>query len=320
MGNNKLIEVRYYLYSMNFTPYVDKSNNYDSNKILKETSLHLSNIRAQGKAVLMDRNEGKENFSPRELFISSAVVMAKDRRVRCTMALIRKGKNPMFMKKGTFNLEDLKKLGEIVEITHFFIDFSTDHNIICVERNPHGPNIADIEFYFKKISRDELQLAKYSSLSVFMENSIDNTLNSMKNVLSFNIKLRAKNLNLINEQLEKNYFQGFEIISKIYKPEFIKVEAFFKKQGKKARLQKENKIATSMFSKALEIFKSNPEETDYYDNFVVVYENGRGIEETFNLLKDKKYFEKMIEEDKDLKQRESYELIKDDLTAFVQSL
>jgi len=316
----KFTEIRYYLYSITMKPYADKANEYDSSKILREVASHLTNIRRQGKAMLVDRNENRKGFPPRKLFLSSAVLLPTERRVRCTMALIRKGKNPMFMKKGTFNLEELKQMGDIVEITHFFIDYKTDQNIICVERNPHGPNIADIEYYFKKIARDELNLAKYSELNVFMENSIENTLSTMKNVLSFNIKLKTTNLELIDKELEKNYFKGFDLISNLYKPEFFRVEAFFKKQGKQIKLPSENKIATGMFAKALEIFKTNPEETDYFDNFVVVYEDGKGVEETFNLLKDKKFFERQIEEGKDLKQGESYDLIKHDLTLFVNSL
>ncbi|WP_131725787.1 hypothetical protein [Flavobacterium sp. Root420] len=316
----KLTEVRYYLYAIIMKPYADKAKEYSSSKIVKEVANHLANLRSQGKAVLVDRNERKQGFSPRELFLSSAVLLPAERRIRCTMALIRKGKNPMFMKKGTFALEELKQMGDIVEITHFFIDYKTDQNVVCVERNPHGPNIADIEYYFKKIARDELQLAKFTELNVFMDNSIENTLGAMKNVLSFNIKLKSANLELIDKQLEKNYFKGFNLITNLYKPEFLRIEAFFKKQGKKVNLPTENKIATGMFAKALEVFKANPEETDYYDNFVVVYEDGKGVEETFNLLKDKKFFERKIEEGKDLKQGESYDLIKDDLTLFVNSL
>lgn len=316
----KLIDIKYYLYSINMKPYADKAKEYTSSKIVKEVAGHLSNIRSQGKAVLIDRNENRQGSSPRELFLFSAVLLPAERRVKCTMALIRKGKSPMLMKRGTFNLEEIKNLGDIVEVTHFFIDFKNDKNVICVESNPHGPNIADIEYYFKKIGRDELQLAKGVDIDIFMKNSIDQTLEKMKNVLSFNIKMKSVNLALIDKQLEKNYFKGFDLISNLYKPEFFRVEAFFKKQGKKVNLPSENKIATNMFAKALEIFKSKPEETDYYDNFIVTYEDGLGIEETFNLLKDKQIFERKVEEGKDLKQSESYDLIKDELTEFVNSL
>lgn len=316
----KLIDIKYYLYSVNMKPYAEKAKEYTSSKIVKEIAGHLSNIRQQGKAVLIDRNENRLGSPPRELFLFSSVLLPVERRAKCTMALIRKGKNPMLMKRGTFNLEEIKNIGDIVEITHFFIDFRTDKNVICVESNPHGPNIADIEYYFKKIGRDELQLAKGIDIDIFMKNSIDKTLDSLKNVLSFNIKLKSANLALIDKQLEKNYFKGFDLISNLYKPEFLRVEAFFKKQGRKVQLPSENKIATNMFTKALEVFKAKPEETDYYDNFVVTYEDGKGLEETFNLLKDKKIFERKIEEGKDLKQSESYDLIKDELNDFVNSL
>lgn len=316
----KLIDIKYNLYSLKMTPYVEKAKEYSSSKIVKEVISHLVNIKRQGKAVLVDRNENRQGSAPRELFLFSAVLIGAERRARCTMALIRKGKKPMFMKKGTFDLEAIQNIGDLVEVTHFFVDFKTDTTVLCVEHNPHGPSFVDIEHYFKKIGRDDLQLAKYTELGIFMKNSIDKTLVSLKNVLSFNIKLKTSNLALVDAQLKKNFFQGFDILSSVYKPESLRIDAFFKKQGKKANLPKENKIATSMFAKALEIFKSSPEETVLYDNFIVTYEDGKGAEETFNLLKDKKVFERKIEEGRDLKQSESYELIKDDLTLFVDSL
>ena len=316
----KLVDIKYNLYSLTMKPYAEKAKEYTSSKIVKDVISHLVNIKSQGKGLLIDRNENRQGAAPRELFLFSAVFIGADRRARCTMALLRKGKKPMFMKKGTFNLEEIQNIGDIVEVTHFFVDFRTDTVVICVENNPHGPTFVDIEYYFKRIGRDELQLAKSTELGIFMKNSIDKTLVSMKNVLRFDIKLKTSNLGLIDEQLKKNFFQGFDILSAVYKPESLRIDAFFKKQGKKVNLPSENKIATNMFAKALEIFKSNPEETDLYDNFIVTYEDGKGVEETFNLLKDKKVFEKKIEDGKDLKQAESYELIKDDLTLFVDSL
>lgn len=235
------------------------------------------------------------------------------------MALIRKGKRPKLMKKGTFNLEDLKHLGDIVEVTNFFIDYSTNQNVICVEQNHHGATILDIEYYLKNIARDRLNLARSSELKIHMTDSIENTLDSLKNVLSFNIKIRPNNLELINKELGKHYFDSFNTVSKIYKPEFLKIEAFFKKNGKQNK-HKENREATNMFKKALEVFKSNPEETIYYDNFIVLFEDGKGTEETFNLLKNKKVVTKSIEQGKDLSLRDSYDLVTNEFADFVQLL
>lgn len=316
----KLIDLKYNLYSLTMKPYADKAKEYDSVKIVKEVISHLVNIKQQGKGLLIDRNENRKDLSPRELFLFSAVLMGAERRSRCTMALIRKGKKPMFMKKGTFNLEEIENIGDMVEVTHFFVDFSTETPIICVENNPHGPNFVDIEYYFKRIGRDELQLAKTTELGIFMKNSIEKTLGSIKNVLRFDIKLKTANLKHIDDHLKKNFFQGFDTLSSIYKPESLRIDVFFKKQGKTVKLPTENKIATNMFSKALAIFKEKPEETDLYDNFVVVYEDAKGVEETFNLLKDKTVFTKKIEEGKDLSQKESYALIRTDLTTFINSL
>lgn len=64
----KLIDVKYFFYSIHFNPYSHVKNRYDSRGILKDVISHLSNIKTQGKAVLIDRNENKENSLPREIF------------------------------------------------------------------------------------------------------------------------------------------------------------------------------------------------------------------------------------------------------------
>lgn len=320
MKKNKKEDVKFYFYSLHFKPLAHRKNEYTSRAILKEVCLHLSNIKTQGNALLFDRNENKEKMMPRELFMSSATMMPKDRRIRCTIALIRKGKKPKLMKKGSYNLEDLKKLGDIVEITHFFIDFSKDEGVICMEQNHNGPNIADIEYYLKRVARFELDLALNLDLKIHMENTIESTLENLKNVLSFNIKVKPSNIDLMNEQLGKHYLKSFDVVSSVFKPEFLKIEAFFKKNGKRFKKRKENKMATSMFAKALEVFRDSPNETDLFDNFTVTYENGKGLEDSFNLLKNKKVVVKKVENHEDLTLRKSYELIKNDLNLFVDSI
>lgn len=315
-----LTEVKYYFYSLTFKPFADKKETHNNHTIGKEIFFYLANIKNQGEAILIDRNEKKEKHPKRELFLSVATIIPNDRIVRYTMALIRKGKRPKLKKKGTFRLEDLNALGDIVEVTHFFVDYSTDHNIICVEQNHNGPNIADIEYYLKYIGRETLTIARTADLTIHMLDNIENTMEKMKNVLSFNIKIRPSNLDLINTELSKNFFSGFDIVSTIYKPEFLRIEAFFKKQGRKIKKRKENKIATNMFSKALSIFKTDPQETDYYDQFDVVFEDGKGNEDTFNLLKNKKVAIKLIPNNKELTVRESYELVKDDIKNFVNEI
>ncbi|PHR12838.1 MAG: hypothetical protein COA40_08215 [Aequorivita sp.] len=321
MAKTKIQELKYYFYSISFKAFADKRQTHNDHKICTDTLYHLSNIKRQGKGLLKDRNENRSKSPKRELFLSSATIMPIERRARFTMALIRKGRRPKIKKKGTFNLESIANLGEVVEVTHFFVDFGTDKNFICVEKNHNGPNIADIEYYLKMVARDDLQLARTADLIVYMDDTLDSALEKVKNVLSFNIKMRPSNLDLINEQLKTQFFNGFDIVSKVYRPEFLRVEAFFKKQGRRDEERKQNKIATNMFNKALNVFKKDPTETFYYDQFDVVFEDGTGNEDSFNLLKDKKIVTKKIEAtEEDITLKESYNLIAEDFSRIVQEL
>lgn len=320
MANTRFEEFKYYFYSIVFKPFADKKESHNSHKICIDTLYYLSNIKQQGKGLLIDRNENRSKMPKRELFLSSATIIPKERRARLTMALIRKGRRPKIKKKGTFNLESITNLGEVVEVTHFFVDFSTNANFICVEKNHNGPNIADIEYYLKAVARDSLNLARTADLIIHMNDNLDEALKKAQNVLSFNIKLRSGNLDLINEKLKNQFFSGFEIVSKVYNPEFLRVEAFFKKIGKQKEEKKQNKIATSMFNRALGIFKNNPTETFYYDQFDVVYEDGSGNEDSFNLLKDKKIITKLVEVEQDLSLKESYNLISKDFSRTIEDL
>ena len=146
-----------------------------------------------------------------------------------------------------------------------------------------------------------------------------NTLEKLANVTSFNIKIRPTNIKNLNKEFKERYFTGFDIVSKVYQPEFIKIEAFFKKAGRKVSLNRENKKATGMFRNALQIFNKTPEEIDYYDNFVVKYEDTKGAEQNFNLLTEKKVFMKRVLL-QELTLKDSYGLISDDLTEFAKSI
>ena len=79
-------------------------------------------------------------------------------------------------------------------------------------------------------------------------------------------------------------------------------------------------MATNMFTKALEVFRDYPEETDLFDNFQVTYEDGKGVEDHFNLLKDKKVVIKKVENHEKLTLKESYNMVSNDIENFVKSL
>jgi len=317
---SSLEELKYFFYSLEFKPFAKTRDTHNSHAIGKEVFFELANIKKQGKALLIDRFENSDKKSSRELFISNATIIHADRKVRLTIALIRKSRKPKVKKKNSFHIEDLDVLGDIVEVTHFFYDFSTSQNVICVERNSNGPNIKDIEYYLKSVARDKLELARTADLTIHMKDTIENTITRMKNVLSFNIKIRPSNISLMDKRLADNYFSGFDIVSSMYKPQFLRFEAFFKRQGRKKNEERaKNKIATSMFSDALSIFNKKPEETEYFEQFDVVYEDGKGLEDTFNLLNDKMVVVKYVESD-DITLKESYNLIEKDFSDFVNSL
>lgn len=316
--NTILTDVQFHFFSLKFKPLANVRDSYNSGGICKAVILHLTNIKKQGEAILCDRNEKRTKKSSREVFISSASFDYNERRAKLTMALIRKGKRPKIMQKGTFKLKSIKDLGDIVEVTHFFIDISGDNNVICTERNPNGPNIHDITYYLQKVAKVDLNLARTTELIVPSTGTIENSMDKIKNVLKFDVKIRPSNLDFIESKFKNNYFSGFEILSKIYSPEAFRIEAFFKKNGRKLVKRKENKIATSMFKEALSIFNKDPEQTEFYENFDVVYEDAKGIEDTFSLLKDKYIITYKIEAEKDLSLKESYDFIKNDITDFVK--
>jgi hypothetical protein len=316
----RLTAVKYNFYNIEFKPYAHLTDKYTSQAILKESIQFLSNIKNQGKGYMADKNANRANTSPRKVFMISCTKIHQQRRYRCTMALIRKGRLPKLMNKETFELKSISNLGEIVELTNFFIDVETDKNIICLEQNHHGPGIGDIEHYFKKIARDEKQLAKQTKVDMYMKNSLQETQENLKNVLSFNIKMRSSNLDLVNKDFKNTYMTGFQYTKDIYKPVYLRMEAFFKRNGRATKERKENIKATSMFSSVLNLFKSDATQSDYFDKFVVEYEDSKGAEQTFNLLDEKEEVIKQIPENKDLKLKESYELIATDFTEFINTL
>ena len=75
-----------------------------------------------------------------------------------------------------------------------------------------------------------------------------------------------------------------------------------------------------MFAEALKVFNKDPDETEYFEQFDVVYEDGKGLEDTFNLLNDKMVVIKFVESTDSLTLKDSYNLIEKDFTEFVNSL
>ncbi|MFZ6050757.1 hypothetical protein [Halocola ammonii] len=270
---------------------------------------------------MIDRNDQRTNELPRELFMTSAVFMHKERRIRCSLALLRAGRIPKIKPKDKFTLVPLKEMGgSVAEETHFYIDFSRKTATICIEYNYHGPRISDVEYYLRNIARHKLKLSRATEVGLYMDNSIDKTLESLKNVLNIDIKLQPQKITAMDKDIVGQYFTGLNSIGHKLKPKFLKLEAMFQAPGKNVESVALNKEANSMIQNLLKKFQSKPVNIDCFENFVVKYEDKDGAEEVFNLLKGKKEVIKEVDLNEIKKKRHLYELIEQDFDDFMESL
>jgi hypothetical protein len=169
-----LTPVKFHFFKIKFTPY-SGSQNETNNSIISKVLSYLSRQAAEGKGFLIDKHETRTGEASRPLFATSVILMGLDKRYRGSMALLRTGKIPMLKPTDKFMLVPLDtSVGEIAEQTRFYIDYSTDSIIMCVEFNYNGPRASDLEYYFRIVARDELRIAKATEVETFMDVSIDN--------------------------------------------------------------------------------------------------------------------------------------------------
>jgi hypothetical protein len=312
---NNFTPVRFYFYNMKFSPYVGVSKS--SSDIIHDVMRFLSVEHRQGKGILIDRNENRQG-SQRPLFVTNATFMLKEKRIRGTLALLRSGKVPMLKPADKFELIPLdKSAGQIAEVTHFFIDYSQQSPVLCLEFNSEGPRVTDLEYYIRIVARDKLRIARGTELELFMDVPIDKALSEFKNVLNFELKVQPSKLAQLNTELTGQYLTGLTTLDQRINPKFIKIEALFQTQGK-VKSNQINAGANKMFKAFLEAFKTKKQNIDVFDNFVVKYVDMEGREEIFSLLKGKRELEKMIDLET-IKERTMYELIEKDFDDFMQS-
>jgi hypothetical protein len=317
--NKDLIPVRFHFYRLKFTPYSD-SKGETSHTILHKVITFLSQEQQAGKGILIDKHEDRGKESARPLFVTTAVFMFKEKRIRLSMALLRTGRIPMLKPADKFLLVpfDTSK-GEIAEQTHFFIDYNSNSIVLCIEFNNNGPRLSDIEYYFRIIARDKLRLAKGTEMEMYMDTSIDKTLADLRNVLNIDVKVQPQKLSQLDPVLVGQYFTGISNLGQHVKPKFVKLEVMFQTPGKQYVSSQLNKEGNSMFTQLLNAFKTKPINMDAFEQFVVRYEDKHGKEEVFNLLKGKKELLKYID-GKISSTREWYQLIESDLDEFIQTL
>lgn len=320
-NTTELTPIKFNFFYLRFKPYNGLQSEYDSNTILKDVITFISNEKLKNRGYLIDRNYNRPNELPRELFMTNAVFMPRERRIRCSIALLRAGRVPQIKPEDNFELIPIEEMGgSIAEETNFFIDYSRKTAVVCVEYNYHGPRISDIEYYLRNIARYKLRLSKSTEVGMYMDSSIDKTLNNLKNVLNIDIKLQPKKIAEMDKDIVGQYFTGINSIGHNLKPNFIKLEAMFQSPGRNVISSSFNKEANSMVETLLKRFKSKPMNIDCFDNFVVRYEDKDGEEEVFNLLNGKKEIVKEIDFKKHRKKRHIYEIIENDFDEFMESL
>lgn len=309
--------IKFHFYSLKFTPYSHLTEEYNSDKILNEVITYLTQELINGKGHLIDRHRNRKNENPRELFLISAVFKPVQRRIMCSMALLRSGRTPKIKPIDEFTLLPIDTIGDIAEETHFYIDFSRNYAVVCIEYNHNGPRMNDIEYYLRNVARDVLKLSKVTDVNLYMSNTIDKTLASLKNVLNMDIKIQPRNLAKMDTNLVGKYFTGINSFGNKLKPKYIKIEAMYQTPGNTVSSSEFNKEATSMVLDMVGRFKARPFNIDCFDNFVVKYEDKEGEEHLFNLLKGKAEIIKEVDMDTLTNRRKWYKLIEEDFDEFM---
>ncbi|SHF27678.1 hypothetical protein SAMN05444377_1065 [Flavobacterium fontis] len=313
-------EIKYQFFSLKFTPLKGVRLNskditfniitYISNKLMKENQGHL-----------IDRHESRQG-SQREIFMNRAVIMHMEKRIRCSLALLRNGKVPLIKPKEEYKLIPISDTikGSIAEETHFFIDYSKNSVIICCEYNHHGPRISDIEYYFRNVAHKVLKESKATEVSAYLDAPIDETLAKLKNVLNIDIKIAPQDLNKLTQDVHNKYFSGMRNLSNILNPKFLRIEAYFQSPGGSLQSKALNTSANNMIKDLLTRIKGNKLDIDAFKSFMFKYEDIDGNDELFNLLSGKRE----IVLDVDVKQikaaREWYNLIKPEFDNFIENL
>lgn len=314
-------EINLYFSSLKFEPYSDLKGKHNTRSILKEVFSYLRDKRKNGQGHLIDRHEKRSKADSRELFMVSHRKISQEDRFRCSMALLRKGKQPKLKPTDKFKLLPIGDLGgDIVEETHFFIDFSTERCIICSEFNDRGPRTSDLIYYLRNVAGSStLKIARSTENTKFFNSTLDETLSNLRNVLHMDVKFKPSSLAQMDSDVRKNYYSSMENIGKMFKPKFFRVETYFQIPGSNAPVDINNE-ANNWFRDMLRIFKQRKRNQKMFENFEVKYEDNAGIEQTFNLLKNRASMTIEVNSKKDLKNKEMYELIAPEFGQFIASL
>ena len=119
-----------------------------------------------------------------------------------------------------------------------------------------------------------------------MKSPVKEVLDSITDVLRFNIKARPNNLKYLYQEMEESFIGNMKALANSVEPRSIRVNAFFREMGSKKEKYKNNK-AVAFIKRTLKAFIDNSEIIDDFDDFSLEFEKKDGSEEVFNLIKGK---------------------------------
>ncbi|MFC0317398.1 MULTISPECIES: hypothetical protein [Olivibacter] len=317
------ITITFNFYSLLFKPRKQHSD-LNSVEILRKVLHYVTPVNLENKAYLVDRYKNRENSSPRELFIDSVTFDHVERRYKCRMGVIREGKTPMLKPYDSYQLVSLdemkKKYGDLVEVTHFYIDISKNKPYLCCEYNFYGPRYTDIEFYLRNVAHNVLELAKETKLEIHLDVSLDKLLNDLKDVFSFELKMEPSGLELIEPNLKNHYFTGLSSFGRLLSTRAINIKAFFDVfEGNK--LVKTDNEGTSLVKKLLRSIKNQDTDMNAFKNFILEYTTDQSDDiQYINLIKNQKGFEISIDKMFLNSNKRWYELVKPEIDNFINGL
>jgi hypothetical protein len=317
----ELETLRFHFHRLTFTFFKEQEGKQTNLVASKGLFAYLNQERMAGRGVVLDRNKGKKGSVRRELFAPFVYTDLKNQRVYGSIALLRAGRLPRLKPHETFTLIELSKsAGEIAEETHFFVDYSGDTSVICIEYNHNGPRISDLEFYIRTVANDR-KIAKGCTVVTLMDVSLEQAVANLSNVLNFEFKVQPQKIKML-EPVVQNYFTSMTTFGEKVRPRFLRVEAMFQQQGKQIGPKQENVEANKMMKYFLNLLTTSPEQLDTFESFELKYEDKDGADYFLDLMKGKK---EIVKENVDVNamgmgSRAWYDLIKPDFDEYMNSL
>jgi hypothetical protein len=288
----KTVDIKFNVFDFVFIPYGGEK--LSSKSIFVNCIETINKERLDNQSViLLDRNENREKTLSRNMFVSSAAYIFKEKKYKCRIALIREGKVPKILNRENYSITELDKIDkrDIVEVTSFYIDVSSDIPVVCCEFNSNGPRISDIEFYFRQISSHRmLKISKSCKAKLHMKTSVEDVLESLRDVLKFEIKAKPSRLNFLTKEVDAPFIGNMNALANSVNPKSIRVDAFFRERGKHNKGVR-NQSAISFVKKVLNAVKDDNKIAEEIDDFTLEYERKDGSEDFFSLIRGKVEFD-----------------------------